>query len=49
MGVRQYEQLPLAAKAYLRRVEALTETPVDMISTGPDRADTIVLRDPFTG
>jgi len=49
VGVRQYEQLPLAAQAYLRRVEELTETPVDMISTGPDRADTIVLRDPFTG
>ncbi|MGB5062227.1 MAG: adenylosuccinate synthase [Candidatus Competibacter sp.] len=46
-GVRRYEDLPAAARAYLRRVEELTDTPIDIISTGPDRADTIVLRDPF--
>jgi adenylosuccinate synthase len=49
VGVRRYEELPSAAKAYLQRVEELTDTPVDIISTGPDRLDTIVLRDPFTG
>ncbi|MCC8986430.1 MAG: adenylosuccinate synthase [Candidatus Contendobacter sp.] len=47
VGVRRYEALPPAAKAYLRRMEELTDTPVDIISTGPDRLDTIVLRDPF--
>jgi adenylosuccinate synthase len=46
-GVRRYEDLPVNARAYLRRVEELTDTPIDMISTGPDRVDTIVLRDPF--
>jgi adenylosuccinate synthase len=49
VGVRRYEDLPVNAQAYLRRVEELTDTPIDLISTGPDRADTIVLRDPFVG
>ena len=49
VGVRRYEELPANARAYLRRVEALTDAPIDMISTSPDRADTIVLRDPFAG
>ena len=47
VGVRQYEALPVNAQAYLRYVEELTGTRIDIISTGPDRADTIVLRDPF--
>ena len=47
-GVRRYEDLPANARAYLRRMEELADTPIDMISTGPDRVDTIVLRDPFT-
>ncbi|MFO1422018.1 MAG: adenylosuccinate synthase [Candidatus Competibacteraceae bacterium] len=47
VGVRRYEDLPTSARAYLRRIEELTGTPIDIISTGPDRADTIVLRDPF--
>jgi adenylosuccinate synthase len=45
-GARQWKRLPQGAQAYLRRIEQLTETPVDVISTGPDRADTIVLRHP---
>ncbi len=49
VGVRRYEELPANARAYLRRVEELTGAPIDIISTGPDRADTIVLRDPFAG
>ena len=49
VGVRQYENLPVNAQAYLRRLEELIDTPIDLISTGPDRADTIVLRDPFAG
>jgi adenylosuccinate synthase len=49
VGVRRYEDLPVNARNYLRRVEELIDTPIDIISTGPDRADTIVLRDPFAG
>jgi len=48
-GGRRYEDLPANARAYLRRIEELTGAPIDIISTGPDRADTIVLRDPFAG
>jgi adenylosuccinate synthase len=48
VGARQYEELPATARAYLRRIEELSDTSIDMISTGPDRADTIVLRNPFT-
>lgn len=47
IGVRNYEELPLNAQVYIRRVESLIGVPVDMISTGPDRDDTITLRDPF--
>ena len=46
-GVRRYRDLPANTQAYLRRLEELTEKPIAIISTGPDRADTIVLRDPF--
>ena len=47
-GVQQYEALPSNAKAYLQRIEELTDTPIDIVSTGPDRVDTIVLREPFS-
>ncbi len=47
IGVRRYEDLPQEARAYLKRIEEITETPIDIISTGPDRADTIVLRHPL--
>ncbi len=47
VGVRRYEALPANAQAYLQRMEELADTPIDLISTGPDRVDTIVLRDPF--
>ena len=46
-GLRNYQDLPDNARRYLRRIEELVEVPVDIISTGPDRADTIILRDPF--
>ncbi len=46
-GVRDYDDLPENAKNYLKRIEEITETPIDIISTGPDRNDTIVLRHPF--
>jgi adenylosuccinate synthase len=46
-GVTRYEDLPQAAKTYLKRVEEVTEAEVAIISTGPDREHTIVLRNPF--
>ncbi len=47
VGVRNLDQLPNNARRYIERIQALVRVPVDIISTGPDRADTIVLRDPF--
>ena len=47
VGINQYDALPAAARNYLKRVEELCEVPVDLISTGPDREETIVLRHPF--
>ncbi len=47
VGVRSYEELPENAKAYIKKIEEVVGIPVDIVSTGPDRADTIVLRDPF--
>jgi adenylosuccinate synthase len=47
VGVKRFEELPKPAQDYLKRMEALCGVPVDMISTGPDREETIVLRHPF--
>jgi len=47
VGLRSYDELPENARAYLKHIEEVTDAPVDMISTGPDRAHTIVLKDPF--
>ena len=47
VGVKSFEALPKAAQAYLRRLEALVDAPIAIISTGPDREETIVLRHPF--
>jgi len=49
VGVREYDKLPPNAKAYLQRIEEVVGCPIDIISTGPDRVDTIVLRHPFDG
>ncbi|MBB5190368.1 adenylosuccinate synthase [Silvimonas terrae] len=46
-GVKRFEDLPANARAYLKRVEEICEAPVDIISTGPDREETIVMRHPF--
>ena len=42
-GVRNFDDLPEAAKAYVRKIEELTEIPVGMISVGPDRTQTITI------
>ena len=47
VGVTQYDNLPENAKGYLKRLETLVGVPVDIISTGPDRTETIILRHPF--
>jgi adenylosuccinate synthase len=47
-GVKAFDKLPANARTYLRRLEALVGAPVDLISTGPDREETIVLRHPFS-
>ena len=49
VGITAYEQLPENARAYLRKIEALVEVPIDIISTGPERNDNIILRHPFDG
>lgn len=46
-GVQQYEQLPAAARNYMARLQELVGAPIDIISTGPDRVETIVLKHPF--
>lgn len=47
IGIKTLEGLPANALAYIKRIEALVGVPIDMISTGPDREETIVLRHPF--
>jgi adenylosuccinate synthase len=46
-GAKELATLPAAAVNYIRRIEELVGAPVDIISTGPDRVETIVLRHPF--
>jgi adenylosuccinate synthase len=48
VGVRDLAALPVNARRYLDRLSQIAGVPIDMVSTGPDRLDTIVLRDPFT-
>ncbi len=47
MGVRSFDDLPAAAQSYLKKIEELSGTPIDIVSTGPDREETIVLKHPF--
>jgi len=47
VGIKSYERLPPAAQAYLQRIGALAGVPIDLISTGADREETIVRRHPF--
>jgi len=47
VGVKEYDRLPVNARRYLRRLEEVTGAPIDVISTGADRSETIILRDPF--
>lgn len=47
VGITKFEDLPKNAQIYIKRIEELVGCPVDIISTGPDRDETIVLRDPY--
>ena len=46
-GIRDRDALPPNTRKYLERIETLTETPVDIISVGPGRNQTIVINHPF--
>lgn len=46
-GAQHWDQLPLNARRYLERMQSLIGAPIDMVSTGPDRDHTIVLRHPY--
>jgi adenylosuccinate synthase len=47
VGVKSFAALPEKAKTYLLRIQELAGTPIDIVSTGADRNDTVVLRHPF--
>ncbi len=46
-GVKSFDALPANAQSYLRRLEQLVDAPIAIISTGPDRAETIIVRNPL--
>jgi adenylosuccinate synthase len=47
LGVQRWEDLPKAAQDYIRYLESVVHVAIDMVSTGPDRVETLVMRDPF--
>ncbi|MGD8712405.1 MAG: adenylosuccinate synthase [Thiohalophilus sp.] len=47
VGLKSYDELPENARSYLKRIEEVTGIPVDIISTGPERSETIILRHPY--
>jgi adenylosuccinate synthase len=46
-GIQQWDDLPTNARRYLERLAEVTGVPIDMVSTGPDRDQTIMQRHPF--
>ena len=48
-GARSWNDLPAQAIKYVRRIEELIRCPVALVSTSPQRDDTILVRDPFSG
>jgi adenylosuccinate synthase len=46
-GVKRFDDLPQNARAYLRRIEQLAGVPIAMVSTGPERDETILMHHPF--
>lgn len=47
LGIQDFERLPKAAQTYLARIEELCGVPIDLVSTGPDRTETIIRRSVF--
>jgi adenylosuccinate synthase len=47
--IKEFAALPQETQAYLRRLEALAEVPIQIVSVGPDREETMILRNPFEG
>ena len=47
IGTRSFGELPIEAQNYIRKIEELSELPVDILSTGPDRDETLILQNPF--
>jgi adenylosuccinate synthase len=47
VGAKSLDELPANARGYIKRIEEIVGVPIDIISTGPDRVETIVLRHPF--
>ena len=47
VGAKRWDDLPAEARAYLHRVEEIVEIPIDIVSTGPERDETILRRHPF--
>ena len=47
VGVTRYDDLPVAARLYLQRIEQVTGVPIHIVSTSPDRDHTIMVRHPF--
>lgn len=47
-GIREYDKLPENARKYLERVQELVDTPIQIVSVGPGRDETIVLDNPYT-
>ena len=48
-GVTQYDKLPVNARKFLERMQEICEVRIDMVSTGPDRKETIMLHNPSQG
>ena len=46
-GITEWDALPLNARRYIERIAEVVGVGVDIVSTGPDRTETIILRDPF--
>ena len=47
IGTRSFRELPIEAQNYIRKIEELSQLPVDILSTGPDRDETLIIQNPF--
>jgi len=47
IGTRSFDELPIEAQNYIRKIEELSQLPVDILSTGPDRDETLIIQNPF--